>query len=156
MFPDMCACVSICDSEGVCVCVCVCRDVCSGVGVPRYQFPAMSLKRAVKSLQQIPYIHLCQRTRRTLGVYTGGNTIYLMLHCPHVQSPPPHTGDSKCLTSISYSEQADGQMSAGNGLHLDVNQHFNSRLNVIWKESTRSPRITPLQIFVFIYSGTCN
>lgn len=77
--------------------------------VPRCRFPAMSLKRAVKSLQQIPYIHLCQSTRHTLGVYTGGNTIYLMLHCPHVQSPPPHAGDSQCLTSISYSEQAGRQ-----------------------------------------------
>lgn len=76
----------------------------------------MSLKRAIKSLQQIPYIHLCQSARHTLGVYTGGNTIYLMLHCPHVQSPPPHTGDSQCLTSISYSEegrQTDRQASAG-------------------------------------------
>lgn len=77
--------------------------------VPRCRFPAMSLKRAVKSLQQIPYIHLCQSARHTLGVYTGGNTIYLMLHCPHVQSPPPHAGDSQCLTSISYSEQAGRQ-----------------------------------------------
>lgn len=93
--------------------MCMCVDVCSGgvEQVPHYQFPAMSLKRAVKSLQQIPYIHLCQSTRHTLGVYTGGNTIYLMLHCPHVQSPPPHTGDSQCLTSISYSEQASRQAS---------------------------------------------
>lgn len=96
------------------MCTCMRVDVCSGgegsmVHVPLYQFLAMSLKRAVKSLQQIPYIHLCQSTRRTLGVYTGGNTIYLMLHCPHVQSPPPHAGDSQCLTSISYSEQAGRQ-----------------------------------------------
>lgn len=147
----MCACVSTCAD----VCVCVCEWTCVQGGVeqvPHYQFPAMSLKRAVKSLQQIPYIHLCQSARHTLGVYTGGNTIYLMLHCPHVQSPPPHTGDSQCLTSISYSEQADRQASAGNGLHLGVNQHLNSRLNVIWKESTRGSRITPLKIFLFIYS----
>ncbi len=108
MCLDMCACVSICAS--VCVRACVWTCVQGGVEqVPHYQFPAMSLKRAVKSLQQIPYIHLCQSTRHTLGVYTGGNTIYLMLHCPHVQSPPPHTGDSQCLTSISYSEQAGRQ-----------------------------------------------
>lgn len=105
---DMCACVSTCAS--MCVRACVRTCVQGGVEqVPHYQFPAMSLKRAVKSLQQIPYIHLCQSTRHTLGVYTGGNTIYLMLHCPHVQSPPPHTGDSQCLTSISYSEQAGRQ-----------------------------------------------
>ncbi len=104
----MCACVSTCAS--VCVRACVWTCVQGGVEqVPHYRFPAMSLKRAVKSLQQIPYIHLCQSTRHTLGVYTGGNTIYLMLHCPHVQSPPPHTGDSQCLTSISYSEQAGRQ-----------------------------------------------
>lgn len=104
----MCACVSTCASE--CVRAGVWTCVQGGVEqVPHYQFPATSLKRAVKSLQQIPYIHLCQSTRHTLGVYTGGNTIYLMLHCPHVQSPPPHTGDSLCLTSISYSEQAGRQ-----------------------------------------------
>lgn len=87
------------------------------------------------------------------------NTIYLMLHCPHVQSPPPHTGDSQCLTSISYSEQAGrqtGRQVQGNGLHLAVNHHLNTRLNVIWEESTRGPRITLLKIFVFIYSGMCN
>lgn len=119
MFPDMRASVNICDST----CVCACADMGSrGWGrntvggveqVPHYQFPAMSLKRAVKSLQQIPYIHLCQSTRHTLGFYTGGNTIYLMLHYPHVLSPPPHAGDSQCLTSISYSEQAGRQSSVG-------------------------------------------
>lgn len=106
---DMCACVSSC-AKSVYACRRVFEVERGGVEqVPRYRFPAMSLKRAVKSLQQIPYIHLCQSTRHTLGVYTGGNTIYLMLHCPHVQSPPPHTGDSQCLTSISYSEQAGRQ-----------------------------------------------
>ena len=144
--------------RAVCVRACVRTCVRGGVEqVPRCRFPAMSLKRAVKSLQQIPYIHLCQSARHTLGVYTGGNTIYLMLHCPHVHSPPPRAGDSQCLTSISYSEQAaDRQARAGNGLHLAVNQRLNTRLNVIWKESTRGPRITLLKIFVFIYSGMCN
>lgn len=73
---------------------------------------------------------------------------------PTRPEPPSssHWG-SQCLTSISYSEQADRQMSAGNGLHLDTNQHFNRRLNVIWKESTRSSRIAPLEIFVFYLFG---
>lgn len=52
------------------------------------------------------------RSART-GVYTGGNTIYLMLHCPHLPAPHPPTGDTQCLTSISYSA-ADRQ--AGGGL----------------------------------------
>lgn len=119
---DMCACVSACAKRvcvRACMHVCVCGWTCVQGGVeqvPRCRFPAMSLKRAVKSLQQIPYIHLCQSARHTLGVYTGGNTIYLMLHCPHVQSPPPHTGDSQCLTSISYSEQAGRQAGKCRGM----------------------------------------
>lgn len=113
----------------------------------------MSLKRAVKSLQQIPYIHLCQSAQHTLGVYTGGNTIYLMLHCPHVQSPPPHAGDSVFNFHFIF---WTGRRVQGNGLHLAVNHHLNTELNVIWEESTRGPRITPLKIFVFIYSGMCN
>lgn len=94
--------------------MCMCADTAGGGGggqVPRYRFPATSLKRAVKSLQQIPYIHLCQSARHTLGVYTGGNTIYLMLHCPHVLSPPPHAGDS--LFNFHFIFRTDRQACAG-------------------------------------------
>lgn len=52
-----------------------------------------------------------RRSART-GVYTGGNTSYLMLHCPHLPAPHLPTGDTQCLTSISYSA-ADRQAWGG-------------------------------------------
>lgn len=111
--------------------------------VPGYQPAAVSLKRAVKSLQQIPYIHLCQSALQPLGVYTGGNTIYLMLHCPHVRSPPPHAGDSvfnfHFIFQTGRQTRQAGRRVQANGLHLAVNHHLNTRLNVIWEESTRGP-----------------
>lgn len=149
---DMCACVSICDSG--CVPTCVQGGVERG---PHSQFPALSLKRAVKTLRQIPYIHLCQSTRHTLGVYTGGNTIYLMQHCPHVHSAPPHTGDSQCLTSISYSVQAGRQTGwSGEWTPSCCKSPFQYPTKCKLERVNTGALTFCFKIFVFVYSGMCN
>ena len=150
-----CVCVWVRMCVCVCVCVCGCMSVAGRESVPHHRFPAMSLKRAVKSFQKIPYIHLCQSTRHTLGVYTRGNTIYLMLHCPHGQRPPhPHWRFT--VFNFHFIFRTGRQESRGKRLHLAVNQHLNTRLNVIWKKSTRTTRTVQLKIFVFIYTGMCD
>lgn len=117
--------------------------------VPGYQSAAVSLKRAVKSFQQIPYIHLCQSARQPFGVYTGGNTIYLMLRCPHVRSPPPHAGDP--LFNFHFIFQTGRQSRQANRLHLAVNHHLNAAKRNLGRVNKRPcARRRSAYLFLFI------
>lgn len=43
----------------------------------------------------------------------------------------------------------------GDGLHLAVNHHLNTRLNVIWEESTRGPLASRRSRYLFVFILEC-
>lgn len=159
---DMCACVSTC-AKRVCACMhaCACVDVCSGgrgagstLPLPghvsqkgRKVFTANSLHSSVS--ERSAHIRRLHGRKHNLFDATLPTR-------PEPSSPRWRFTVFNFHFIFRTGRQTGGQVQ-GNGLHLAVNQRLNTRLNVIWKESTRGPpRITPLMIFVFIYSGMCN
>ena len=156
----MCACVSTC-AKCVCVCVCVCvwEDVCSGgrgagstLLVPghvsqkgRKVFTANSLHSSVS-----------ERSAHIRRLHGRKHNLFDATLPTRPEPSSPHWRFTVFNFHFIFrtGRQTGGQVQ-GNGLHLAVNQRLNTRLNVIWKESTRGPLALRRSRYLFLFILEC-